>query len=236
MTLPLYLAMTAVEMSGYTQPLQHPAYMACHFSPYSTGLSNMPEQLPEGAMLILNDRIPAQGHDAGRITEQLQHLCQTLSVDSLLLDLQRQPSDETCYIVEEIVNCLDLPLAASEPYAADLNCAVFLSPPPMHIPLKEHIAPWSKKEIWLEVATDCGIYTITKDESIYQPGPVNNTASACPQLHCHYGIHKDQGNLLISLQRCTEDIQDLLQEAKSLNIQRAIGLYQQLSGINYQNV
>ena len=45
MGLPLYLAMTAAELSAAEALPRKMAYMACHFSLYGTGLSNIPEQL-----------------------------------------------------------------------------------------------------------------------------------------------------------------------------------------------
>ena len=41
-----YLAMTAAEMTQAGSLPRHSAWMACHFSPYSTGLTNLPDRLP----------------------------------------------------------------------------------------------------------------------------------------------------------------------------------------------
>ena len=72
MALTLYLAMTAAELQNCRQIPEHIAWMACHFSPYSSGISNVPVQLPAGSVLILNDRIPPQGHDPELVARQLQ--------------------------------------------------------------------------------------------------------------------------------------------------------------------
>ena len=74
MTLPMHLAMTAAELACCDSLPSHPAWMACHFSPYGTGLSNLPEHLPEGALLILNDRTPVFGHDPQVICAQLHQI------------------------------------------------------------------------------------------------------------------------------------------------------------------
>ena len=95
MALPLYLALTAGEFQNCSPLPEHTAWMACHYSPYGLGLSNSPRQLPEGAMLILNDRIPISGHDPQRIADQLQQTLEQLSCDSLLLDFQRPDKAET---------------------------------------------------------------------------------------------------------------------------------------------
>jgi hypothetical protein len=67
------------------------AWMACHFSPYGTGLSNLPPNLPANAMVILNDRTPIHGHDSKEILCQLNNL----TPHCLLLDFQRQAVEET---------------------------------------------------------------------------------------------------------------------------------------------
>ena len=43
-----YFAMTAAEIRGCSALPAGIAWMACHFSPYGTGLSNLPPELPEG--------------------------------------------------------------------------------------------------------------------------------------------------------------------------------------------
>ena len=52
MALPLYLALSRLEMDGIHTLPPHPAYMACHFSPGSDGISNCPVSLPENTLLI----------------------------------------------------------------------------------------------------------------------------------------------------------------------------------------
>ena len=47
-----FLAMTAAEIQGTETLPPKTAWMACHFSPYSTGLSNLPKALPPGLSLI----------------------------------------------------------------------------------------------------------------------------------------------------------------------------------------
>ena len=131
MPLPLYLALTAPELSATEELPKHLAYMACHFSPYGSGLSNFPQNLPEGSMLILNDSTPTGGHDPQLIGKQLAEGSQQLGCSHILLDLQR-PVDELTYrIADAIVSAVSCPVAVSEGYAPQLNCPVFLSAPPL---------------------------------------------------------------------------------------------------------
>ena len=66
-----FLAMTATEMYRNTSLPEKTAWMACHFSPYGLGLSNLPKELPPGSLLIVDDITPPHGHDPVFIAEQL---------------------------------------------------------------------------------------------------------------------------------------------------------------------
>jgi len=221
--MPLYLAMTAAELSACQQLPEKVAYMACHFSPYGTGLSNLPEVLPKGAMIILNDRIPIYGHEPNAVAEQLVQLCKTWEADSLLLDLQRA-DDHTPAVIREILKQACCPVGVSELYAKDFDCPVFLSSPPLHIPPGEYYAPWEPRELWLEAAPEHYSYAITEQDcqlqSLQPEAPL-----PCPELFCHYGFHKEPNRLVIGLERTREDLQKLIGDSR---ITKAIGLYQQL--------
>ena len=53
-----FLAMTAAEIRGTETLPPKTAWMACHFSPYSTGLSNLPKALPPGSMICYDREFP----------------------------------------------------------------------------------------------------------------------------------------------------------------------------------
>lgn len=229
MPLPMYLAMTAAEISGCGGLPAPIAYMACHFSAYTTGLSNYPAQLPKGSMLILNDRIPVCGHDPIRVAEQLNRLCNELEAESLLLDLQRPNDADTHKIVQAVLQSALCPVGVSDCYADGLDCPVFLSTPPLHLTLQQHIAKWAGREIWLEAALERCTYTVTEAGSHISATAARSAPLPCPQLHCHYGIYEHTDSIDFSVERTWDDLQDLLKEANASGISRAIGLYQQLS-------
>ena len=106
MALPLYLAMTAAEIGENSIFPFRLAYMACHFSPYGTGLANTPQKLPPGSILILNDRTPIRGHDSNLICEQLIDCIESLHCSSLLLDLQRPGNEETAILAKKLIAAL----------------------------------------------------------------------------------------------------------------------------------
>ena len=86
MAIPIYLAMTAGEIQSAGRKPERIAWMACHFSPYSSGLINLPDEIPEGSLLILNDRMPIRGHDPDKILNILSERVNTLKASGILLD------------------------------------------------------------------------------------------------------------------------------------------------------
>ena len=72
MAIRLYLAMTAAEIRENTGLPPKIAWMACHFSPYCTGLSNLPRILAAGSVLMLDDVTPIFHHDPQQIAAQLR--------------------------------------------------------------------------------------------------------------------------------------------------------------------
>ena len=89
-----FLAMTAAEIRGTETLPPKTAWMACHFSPYSTGLSNLPKALPPGSMVILDDITPIHGHDSETIAAQLRPRLDALKCSGVLLDFQRPGYEE----------------------------------------------------------------------------------------------------------------------------------------------
>ena len=140
-----FLAMTGGEFALCPEKPANLAWMACHFSPYGTGLSNLPQALPKGSMLILNDRIPICGHDSQQIAEELAQAAEAMECDCVLLDFQRADNDETAAVVDAVLQTVGQPVGISDLYAAGLSCPVFLSAPPLTVTLTDHTAPWQDR-------------------------------------------------------------------------------------------
>lgn len=230
MGIPLYLAMTAAEYRSCPPFPERIAWMACHFSPYGTGLCNLPEKLPAGSLLILNDRTPIHGHDAEQIGAQLEETAGALNCSGVLLDFQRPSSTEAAQVAAHLVK-LPCPVAVSDLYAREMDCPVFLSAPPTGRPLKEYLSSWKGKEIWLEAALGGQILTLTEMGCTAAPLPVGELPD-CPlaaeSLHLRYRIDREMTQIRFTLQRTLEDLDGLLLEAESLGVKKAIGLYQEL--------
>ena len=224
-----YLAMTASEFHAGS-PLPCPAaWMACHFSPYGTGLSNLPPALPKGSLLILNDRTPVFGHSPERISQQLAEAAERLECSGILLDFQR-PGEERTQAITAAIAALSCPVAVTPPYAEGLDCAVFLPPPPMTTPLQNHLAPWQGRTIWLEAALQQQCVRVDKAGSTALPW--DGDSLPCPHtddlLHCAYRTEVHSDHIDFFLCRDAVQLRALLEEGQQLGIRRFVGLYQQL--------
>lgn len=224
------LAMTAAEMQlSQTLPPKI-AWMACHFSPYGTGLSNCPTQLPEGSLLILNDRTPIHGHDPEVIARQLEDCISRTGCHGLLLDFQRPDIKETALLVDALLQALPCPVAVSDIYGIDRRCPVFLPPASLHVALAEYTAPWEGRDIWLEIGQDRECITVTPEGSAITSLPREEPTEgghADEKLLCHYQVALSEEQARFTLYRTAEDLDALLKAAERLGVTTAVGLYQE---------
>ena len=220
--------MTADEFASAPTLPDKIAWMACHFSPYSTSLSNLPPKLPPDSLLILNDSTPPGHQDPAEIAKELENTLKIWNCSGILLDFQRPVCDLSMRIIKQLLE-LDCPVCISEGYAKELDCPVFLPPPPITTPLEEYIAPWKDREIWLDTALNCAQITVTKSGSAVLPiSDRPEYPFADEALHCHYHIALKDDAVIFSLQRTKDDLDALLKEAENLGITSAVGLYQEL--------
>ena len=225
------LAMTAVEMRNISDFPGKIAWMACHFSPYGPGLSNLPKDLPHGSILILDDATPPHRHDPDYILQQLRCCAETHRCAGILLDFQRPGSAEAQAIAACLAEALPCPVIVSAEYARDLACPVILSPVPPSVPLEDHLASWQEREVWLELGLDGEILTLTESgcETTPLPHPDPGTQGFMDEeLCCHYQIETNEKSARFTLWRTNEDIHKLLEKAAIGGITAAIGLYQEL--------
>ncbi len=222
---PFYLAMTAAEFSSCAEMPERIAWMACHFSPYGQGLSNCPQSLPEGSLLIVNDRIPPQGHSPDVIALQLARQMEALQPDGLLLDFQQPWNEETQLITKKILQELSCSIAVSHIYAKDQDCAVFLPPPPIRTSPEEYFAPWDGREIWLEIYDQWETATISKDNCLFCdeiPEKTDQLPHWDASLCCRYSIAHSQDCAIFHLHRGRKELLALPHP-----ITKFVGLYQE---------
>lgn len=228
-----YIAMTATEFSSAAELPKYPAWMACHYASYGTGLSNTPKNIPSDTMLIMNDRVPPFSHDPEYIKEQLYALVEENNIPAVLLDFQQPDQPTNSALANLLSKHLPCPVAVSELYADDTDAAVFINCPPPHTPLSAHIRKWKSREIWLEIAQECETINISHNGAYIKsttmrkiPEPVfqDNT------IHTNYHCEVFSDHILLTLQRTQEQLSEILTQAQAAGICCAVGLHQQLKG------
>lgn len=225
-----FLAMTAAEIRGNTSLPPKIAWMACHFSPYGSGLSNLPRSLPPGSLLMVDDITPIRGHDPRIILDQLGESAEAFSCDGILLDFQRPGIEETAALVEVLTQGLPCPVAVPESYAGTGSFPIFLPPVPPSASPEDYFAPWSGREIWLELAMDAVEVTVTEHGSTFLP--LTAAAPAEPEffdetLLCRYHCDVQEAAVRFTLRRAAEDLDRFLAEAEEHSVTKAVGLYQE---------
>jgi hypothetical protein len=205
------------------------AYMAAHFSPYGKGLSHLPEGLPEGSILLLDDSLPPTAHDPETVTEQLKELAERFSPVAILLDFQRPITTQLQIMAETIIKALPCPVGITEAYAKEFGCPVFLPPPPANKALGEHIGPWKKQGVYLEIAPEGLEITVTEAGSSEIPiFPVSGLHLEDKRLHCHYNVEVSEDKAVFTICRYKEDLARLVQEAEDFGVLGCVGLYGEL--------
>ena len=94
MAIDVYLGLTEGEIRKNADLPRKSAWMACHFSSNSAGISNLPRRLPEESLLILDDSTPIQGHDPLLVRDMLTEAVRSWRCSALLLDFQRPGAEE----------------------------------------------------------------------------------------------------------------------------------------------
>ena len=141
MAIPMYLAQTPWEFAQNSHKNVNLAWMSCRFSPSHTGLSHIPQQLPENTLLILDDMTPPQNHDADLIRSTLSEIVEKFRCIGILLDFQRPDHPESLQIIERLLT-IPCPVIVSDIYAKCLDAPVFLPPIPPFITPEDYCKPW----------------------------------------------------------------------------------------------
>ena len=225
-----YLAMTAAEMTGNSAFPRHAAWMACHFSPSGSGLSNLPSWLPSGSLLILDDSSPIHDHDPERIASELSGCMERLQCVGLLLDFQQPGIEQAQKLAKYLCGAFSFPVVVSDTYAAGLDCGVFASPIPPDEAMASRLARWRGREIWLDTTMEGLELVLTEEGANSTPLP-HQTFPDCGledrMLHCHYQISLTENSAAFTLWRTKSDISAQLEEAEALGVTAAVGLYQE---------
>lgn len=226
-----FLAMTKAEFLANPEFSSPVGWMACHFSAYGTGLSNLPPALPKGSLLILNDRTPWWHHDPELILQQLKKVIETGCCNRLLLDFQLPAVPEIANLSGLLTRELNCPVGVSEAYASDLSCPVFLPPVPLDQTLPDHLSPWKDREVWLDLALSSEEIQLTESGCTRTPLPCPSNSDCFLEekhLHCHYCVSLEEHSARFTLCRTHADLNELLEEAAICGVTTAVGLWQEL--------
>lgn len=228
MAIERYLAMTGAEMASAAALPKKAAWMACHFSPYSTGLCSFPAALPKESLLILNDRTPICGHDPERVCRELKETISKLNCIGLLVDFLNPPNRESLALTSYLAANLPVSLGLPPEYAA-AGCAVFVPAVPTLTPVSQYLSRWQGQEIWLELALGGQTVALKADGAHFGENrfPRKGIIHADDALHCHYVIEEQQDAFIFHTWRTAEDLDALLEDAGQIKF--AVGLYQELA-------
>lgn len=226
----VFLAVTGREMAEFTP--QKTAYLSCHFSPYGSGLSNLPAFLPKDSLLLVDDRMPPKEHDPNIVAKQLKEVVENFSVKCILLDFQNAPTEETEAMARHLVNTLSCSVGVTKEYGKKLQCPVFLPPPPLHTPIEKYLTPWLKQGVYLEIAPESIQITVTKDGAEFSPIPyIAELPLYHKRLCCHYQVEVLEDKAIFTLTRSKKDLIALVQKVEQMGALGVVGLYQELKGI-----
>ena len=223
-----YLAMTEQELSAGPPP-PCLAYLGCCFS--ASGLGGLPQSLPPGALLILDDRTLPGDRPIPEIGETLQEILVRCSCRGLLLDFERPGIAAQKALAAFLARHLPCPVAAPPEYAPK-GCPVFLPPVSVDCTVEDHLAPWQGREIWLDAGL-CGL------ELNLTPAGVISSPAAAPlfqgfydeALCCRYTIRETPQGFVFHLGRDRACLQKLLARAEPLGVTLSVGLWQELSSL-----
>ena len=226
MGIPQYLAMTDSEIAANAHIPPQLARMGCHFS--EDGLAGLPQTLPGGTLLVLDDRVPMAAQDPGRILSQLSKALEKFACTGLLLDFQQEKNEPQQELVRLLARKLTVPLAAPPAYAAE-GCRLFLPPVAADQTIEETLHPWAGKRIWLDTAPAAVRLDLTKQgctrtplPRVPKPGRFED-ANLC----CRYSIAAVTDGFQFALYRDRSCIPPLLERAAELGAELAVGLWQE---------
>ena len=230
MGLPFYLAMNAAEIAASVK-LPPMAWMSCHFSPCSEGLTNLPLWLPEGSLIIVDDRFPCGGHRGHAVAEELSDTVRRFHCAGIILDFQQPDSGELRKLVPLLLEALPCPVAVSDLYAPPHRCAVFLSPGPLWEAPGDHWRTWSDREIWLDASLCLQKVSVTPDGLV--PGAIlpwdgNGDGFFDEALCCQYRTHAETDSIHFTFFDTPETMAKKLDLAQQFGATRAVGLWREM--------
>lgn len=228
MEIPWFPAITQEEIRQMsTLPAQF-AWMACHFDPNGNGIIDLPETLPPGCILILNDQIPYNGHSGEIIAQKLKECAQKWRLNGILLDFERPIPEEQKETARMLVNTLPCPVVCGQDTEIEGLISLIQMPPLLENPKKYF---QRKKGAWLELQKQAVNFCIEKDgcksDSVEVPQMEIIKGLQDNELYVHYHFTVNTENADLLLWRDRQDREKIMELAKEAGIDTIIGLYQE---------
>ena len=235
MALEPFLAMTAAEITGNRPLPPKLAWMACHFSPYGPGLSNLPKALPPGSLLMVDDVTPMGSHDPQTIRDQVCRCTEVFDCFGILLDFQRPGDSKTAALVEFLSQTLPCPMAVSHLYGEHTDSPLCIPPIPPSEPPEAYLSQWKHRPLWLELSAEAEEITVTEEGSAVTSLPffeAKSTDFYAEPLLCHYRQEIREDAVVFTLYRTGEDQSALLETINAQGVTTTLGLYQEFFAIS----
>lgn len=237
MGLPFYLAMDPSEIQRKFPHSGAVAWFSCQFSPDGDGLSNLPQALPAGSALILDDGILCQQPNEQAIFRSLEQLVGQLRLRAVVLDFQRPYLPRLGQLAHMLEAGLCCPVVVTRAYAAHTKGPVLLEPTPLDVRPEVWIG-CPQRSVWLELDNRVTQLTLTAQGlrrgflADFVPG---GNVFADKALCCHYQLRTDP-EPTFTLFRTKEDLSCLLERLEGLGVEAVIGLYQELKPLLSQKI
>lgn len=234
MSIPFFLAISAREFPFLSELPPNVAWMSAHFSSSGPGLSNLPSNLPEGSLLILDDQTPWAGHNTEMVCREMVESLLKNRASGLLLDFERPVTPETAMLTEALSQCcreIGVMLGAPESYAEGEDTAVFIPPLPCQTPPEKLYR--KNRKLWLDVSPGAYLLHIAAQGATGQVADQHSFPDGSypvftdPVLHCSYRSRPNAGGIDILLSHSRESIESLLTALDEQAVQLAIGLYRE---------
>lgn len=198
------------------------AILGMHLSQDGMHLAGIPETVPEGCILLLDDRILPEKIDEDAILRQLASVLHKRSPKSLYLDFQRESVHSTS-LIRRITESYPEITAVSALYAEGLSCPVVLPPIPLYKKVEEVLSPWQGREIWIEQDLSAWEVTVTKDGADVKSTAIPRESGFFDEaLCCRYCIKTEENAAIFTLFSTSETLQKQAEKAASLGVKAAL--------------
>lgn len=188
----VYAAITGEEMGKISILPQNIAYLGTHFE--GNTLVDIPEALPEGSLLLIDDRVIPENVSIDLVIVSLSHLFPCLS--GIYLDFQQEDTPKD--LVHSLLKALPVPVGVPRRFGLGIPVV-----PPRRLSMlpEKHYLPGC----WAEGAVSAWELTLTKDGCTKKEVSAKESAyEEYSKLFCRYAVENDAEKAVFHLQNNRE--------------------------------